>query len=570
MFDRFHAFFRGEKNPLSSIKAAQAWWAAQSTADAATQLQTINEVVAEYLAEDQELRPETLQSLFWLDDMAQPAIEAVRIQYISNPRMPRETRQKLWQTSYDFADALHGAYSRFAKLESRDKQLGEPRFDMPRVIARCLRYIAAQAKWHYFRFEKAPARLWILAHQHYRLAEISGFDSHSFPLYPELSEEASSCAGEYIRMLVLATVSGNNLTVPQINLIDRWLIAWSRCVQLARKYREGLHHYYVSLQDGCGPEKVGSPSDGKVCRYWGVTALIDRIGQTLQQLENGAAPKSFDLGRDGRAFAAIELLKLLAAHWDAAIHNSQTPRAERQKVNKAAGVIHGLDRICSHVRQDNDRHRKNGAGDDKVQVDYDDLIDMRLYGFVSDRTRDKHARQCVASGHPAHDWQTWEIDNESASGLGAVLSYTDNEWVRPGILVGVQLDAKDNWQVGILRRLSRIDHDRVYTGLQILTAMPVAVTMHCEEQDRVRSMAVTELGSWGGIDPPDLRMAIYLPHKIEGSNVNTLIMRAADYGAGRIYQVKAHDKVFSVSLGRVLETGVDWIWVAVNVLRTGS
>ena len=571
MFDRFHVFLWGEKKPLSGIKAAQAWWAAQSTVDAATQLQAINEVVAEYLAANQELHPETLQSLFWLDDMAQPAVDAVRSQYISNPRMPRETRQKLWQTSYDFADTLHGVYSRFAKQENRDRQSGERRFDMPRVIARSLRYLAVQAKWHYFRFEKTPANLWILAHQHYRLAEIGGFDRHSFPLYSELSGEASSCADEYIRMLMLSTISGNNLTVPQINLIDRWLIGWSGCVQLARKYQEGLHHYYVSLKAGCGPEKVGSPGDGKSCRYWGMTELSDKVRQTLQQLESGATPKSLDLGAEGRASAAIELLKHLATHWDAAIHNSQAPRAERQKVHKAAGVIHGFERICSHVRQDNNRYRKSNPGEDKLQVDYDDLIDMRLYGFVSSRTRDKHALQSAVSGaQPEHDWQTWEIDNESVSGLGAVLSYGDNEWVRPGVLVGMQLEGKDHWQVGILRRLNRIDNDRVYAGLQILAAMPVAVTMHCEELDRIGSMTVTEPGSWRGIDSPDLRMAIYLPHKVEGSNVNTLVMRAADYSAGRVYQVKAQDKVFSVSLGRVLETGVDWTWVAVNVLRAGT
>ena len=63
MFDRFHVFLWGEKKPLSGIKAAQAWWAAQSTVDAATQLQAINEVVAEYLAVNQELDDETLLKL---------------------------------------------------------------------------------------------------------------------------------------------------------------------------------------------------------------------------------------------------------------------------------------------------------------------------------------------------------------------------------------------------------------------------------------------------------------------------------------------------------------------------
>jgi hypothetical protein len=44
-------------------------------------------------------------------------------------------------------------------------------------------------------------------------------------------------------------------------------------------------------------------------------------------------------------------------------------------------------------------------------------------------------------------------------------------------------------------------------------------------------------------------------------------MHSADYGLDKIYQVNARDKKFAVSLGSVLEKGVDWSWVTVNVLR---
>ena len=80
-------------------------------------------------------------------------------------------------------------------------------------------------------------------------------------------------------------------------------------------------------------------------------------------------------------------------------------------------------------------------------------------------------------------------------------------------------------------------------------------------------ITVTEIGYGGQFELPDARMAVYLPHKIDNSLVNTLIMRPADYGQSRIYQVRAHGKSFYVSIGNVLEKGSDWIWVVVNVLR---
>jgi len=164
-------------------------------------------------------------------------------------------------------------------------------------------------------------------------------------------------------------------------------------------------------------------------------------------------------------------------------------------------------------------------------------------------------------------WQTWIVDNESVSGLGTVLNSNTNEWVKPGRLIGVRFDEKDNWRVGVVRRLNRLNHDELFAGIQILANTPVTVTMRSDELDRMEGITVTDPGFHGGIDLPNVKMALYLPHKVEGANINSLIMRAADYSPNRVCRVQARDKVFSVSLGVVLEKGVDWTWVTVNVLN---
>lgn len=569
MLDRLSSIFTKQKSPLVTAKAAQSWWKQLNEADAGTQLQKVHDVVVNFQETGVPHSVDTLQALLWIDDAVQAAFEAICFQYVSNPRMPKEMEQKLWRDICGFSQCMIDAYAQYVQAGGQDSGSGNNLYEqqMPQVLARSLRYISTQAKWHYFRFEKAPAKLWTTAHQYYRLAEIEDFDSNPFPLYPSISDEVTSCADEYIQLLMLATISSNNLSVTQISWVDRWLEQWSKLVQISRKYLDGRHHYCVCLKDASGPQKIGPEAEGETYRYWGVGELVTRVQEALSRLEGGAKPASIGLGENCPSAGASELLKHLDVFWTMSMRNCLFQRTERQKVRKAASVIHGLDKLCGHVKEDNNRFRKNtDATDDTGRVDYDEVMDMRLYGFVSNRTKTKLAQSPYSIQAKQHDWQTWEIDNESVSGLGAVLNYNTSDWVRPGVLVGVRVNDKDNWQVGVLRRLNRLNEGEVYAGVQILTATPVTVVMHSDELDRIESITVQEIGFTGGIDLPNVRTAIYLPHKIEGVNINTLIMRAADYSHGRVYRVQARDKMFSVSLSNVLEKGVDWIWVAVNVL----
>lgn len=568
MLERLTSLFLRKRKPFLDTRAAQLWWKPFDQADAGTQLHKVSNVFADFLAGERHLSRDALLALLWLDNAVQPAFEAVCFQYVSNPRMPKELEQRLWKQVTTFAQQVVDAYQLFVRQEGDEDGKTASAAEVPLATARSLRYLGVQAKWHYFRFEKAPAKLWMQASQIYRLAEIAGFDSNPFSLYPSLSPEVTSCADEYLQLLMLATLSSNNLSVSQIDWVDGWLESWSKLLQLSRKHQASRHHYCVCLQDGTGPQKIGPEADDETYRYWGIAELVAKVQETLSRLEGGATPKSLGLGDACNTAVAAELLKHLDVFWTMSMRNCQVQRNERRKVNKAVNVIHGLDNLCTHVREDNDRVRKmNGAAEDQTKVDYDEVLDMRLYGFVSDRTRQKATMNPYVVQTKQHDWQTWAIDNESVSGLGAVLAYSANDWVRPGVLVGVRADARGHWQVGVLRRLNRLNDDEVYAGIQILATTPVAVNMHSEELDRVENFTVAELGFHGNIEVPNARTGIYLPHKIDGANVNTLIIHSADYSQGRIYQVQARDKVFSVSLGNVLEKGVDWVWIAVNVLR---
>ncbi|GAA5785472.1 hypothetical protein GCM10007860_04080 [Chitiniphilus shinanonensis] len=558
-----------EKSPLSSPKVAVAWCRRIETLDPQTQLDKVGEAVAKYLEHPAKPDFESLQALVLVDNMVQPAFEAIRFQYVSNPRMAKDMEQRLWRDIVGFSQHMIESYQRFIEHEG-DEVYRTAGFSehMPLVLARSLHYIALEAKWHYFRFEKVPGKLWTLAHRFYRLSEIEGFDSNPFALYPVRDKVVSSCADEYIQLLMLATLSANNLSVRQLDWVDQWLDNWSKLVQINRRHQEDRDHFCVNLQEPQGPQKIQPESTGEPYRYWGLFDLLHEVQEVIKRLESGVAPADLGLGSDCRAPSCLELLKHLDTFWTMSIRNAQIQRSERYDVKKAADVVHGLDVICQQVRADNEKHSRQPT-ETRTQVDYDELMDMRLYGFVSARTRSKLQQTPTGTiGAPRVEYQSWLIENESKGGFGAVLRYSENDWVRPGRLLGVRLGDGQNWQVGVVRRLARRGNDEIYTGIQVLSATPVAVSIQqANGGARNEPMVVTELSDLGA-ELPAQKLALYLPYRgQDGGNMNTLILYGADYASDRLYRVQARDRSFTVSLGSVLEKGVDWIWVALQVIK---
>ncbi|GAB7128357.1 hypothetical protein JCM19000A_28640 [Silvimonas sp. JCM 19000] len=572
MRELLNNLFARDKSPLSSPKAAAAWCARLHEVDPQAQRERVAAVVREFLHTQRPVAPDQLQSLLLLDEEAQGALETIRDQYVANPRMAKNIEQKLFEDIVGFAEAMVQAYGRFVLLETSTPEKRVWRPFLPQAIARSLHYLAVVAKWHYFRFDKVPGKLWSQAHSLYRLSEIEGFDSNPFALYGQREGRVSSCADEYIQLLMLNTVAANNLSVRQLDWVDDWLDVWSHDVQISRRFLPDRHHYCVNLTDKQGPEKVRDDAHGEPYRYWGIFEMLNGVQDWLRKLEAGATPQSLGMNSDCRTASCIELLKHLEVYWSMSIRNAQIQRSHRHNVQKTADVVHGLDRLYKHVRADNGKYAATSGKEAKEAIDYDEVMDMRLYGFVSARTRSKQAQSAQQAVQVAADWQSWNIENESEGGYGAILPIASNEWARPGELLGMRFAAEENWRVCVIRRLSRLNEFDVYAGVQVLSATPVAVQMRTDAPP-AHQHATLALGDFDAIDGSALLTtgtALYVPHEIDGTSVNTLLVHSADYAGGRIYQVQARDRKFTVSLGAQLEKGVDWIWVTVTVLSQSS
>ncbi|XZG71689.1 hypothetical protein ACTSKR_07470 [Chitinibacteraceae bacterium HSL-7] len=559
-----------DKTPLVGPKAIQSVLRELESLDPRGQVERVQRELKSYLDTQRVADLAAAQALYKLDTGVQVAFETLCDEYTANPRMAKELEGELWRLITGLATRMVEAYDLVISTDDdRLRRTPEYMAILPRMLACGLHYLAIIAKWHYFRFEKAPAKVWSQAHRFYRLSEVEGIDSNPFKLYDAGDRQVTSCADEYIQLLMLSTLSAHNLSVRQLHWSDVWLDQWSKLIQLNRQLQPDRDHYCVNLQEARGPSKIGDEGEGEPFRFWGLFDLLHVVRDALKRLEAGATVGGVGLAGTMASTAAVELLKHLDVFWTMAVRNAQIQRSERHSVNKAAEVLHGFDDICQRVRRDNERNTRQPA-ETKTQVEYDELVDMRLYGFVSSRTRAKlaHTPNQTIPGMPALG-EPWLIQNESDGGFGAVFRYSTNTWVRPGELVAVKMHNDETWQIAVIRRLERQNQEEVYAGLQTLSITPLTVHLRVEG-GKQSAMTVTEYNSY---ESPasfseSTKLALYLPHRgADGSSVNTLIMHTADYATDRLYTIQARDRTFAVTAGAVIEKGVTWVWTSVLAVQ---
>lgn len=565
LLDSISGLIKRELDPFHDAKSALQWLDDLRQDDLSTKLQRIREALATYLQQDR-VGVSQLTALMLIDEQTQPTFELVCQQYIQNPRMGKQIEEKLWADIMGHARHMLAAYTRFVRHENpKPEEEGAFARATPVLLARALRYVGLEVKWHCFRFQAPPPNLWAAANQLYRLSEVSGVDSDPVMLYASAEGGTTSCADEFLRIQMLATLNNGNFALRQFDWADRWLGLWSRHIQIERKYRPGIHQFCVNLSEPSGPLKIHGPVEGELIRFWGVADLLAEMNRTMSRLEAGDAPAHIGLGEDARMPACLDFMRQLEILWSRE-HNQQLKREERFRVHRLVEVVQGLRLIFSAVRADDERIMAKATT--RAAPDHDEVMDMKIYGYVTDRTKQKIAAGQSRNHAYVHkaksiEGEHWMVENESESGFGALITVDGHEGVRLGTLLGVRREEGAHWLIAVVRRLNRTSADQLYVGVQIISAASVSISMKLVEP-RTPTLST---GGVDSLDMPESRSGLYIPYLNEGAKQNSVLIHSADYSHGRLYHVVARDRVFVLRLGEVLEKGLDWIWAAAEVVR---
>lgn len=542
-------------DPLSGAEAVERWLDGLPPGDPLGFQSEVAKSVARLNRQQTPPDASRLEVLLRLDQRARPALHALCRQYLLNPRMPKAMEAQLWNAinAYHW-ELARGYYAFLSDHLARPAEAAlKPR--LPLVTARVIHYFAMGFKWRYFRFEQVDEKSWRRFHNLYRFAEFGGFAAEAVELYPGPDGGETSCARQFVQALMLDFVNSGSLFPRQLEMAATWLCAWSSALPLARRYDPERHSFYVDLAGGRRARRVRRPAEGDKCRYWGSRELIVLIDRAREGVRAGNGPEGLGLGEECKAAACLELLDQLARQWAPTVPRVRR-RHERRRVILPLDVIHGVRDLFTQIRREGEAAQEAG-------LSYEEMVDVHLYGFVTERTRGKRK----PGGNPPPreiPRERWLMENESEGGFGATVDRTQDDWLRPGRLVGLKPERGDAWQVAVVRRLSRHGASLRYIGMEVLASRPQAAVLRPRDGQAPAYSKKGEPGPGGRS-----AAAILLPAR-EGENDESLILEAAEYAPGRVFDLVAAGPSRAVRLGKIVQEGDDWLRVRLEPAGRGG
>jgi hypothetical protein len=404
------------------------------------------------------------------------------------------------------------------------------------LTARALYHYAMQAKWAHLRYMPVETAVWRNLHRLYLFAEREKFETTSLKLFPDAVNE-TSCQSEYLQPLMLNLANPESLQPLQINLVDQWLDTWAKSVTLENQFRPHRQLYAINLGDAKPARSLRRNMLGEKYRYWGVGLLVVTIDKALEQLKHGELPVRLGLGEDCRLPHCLDLIETVERRWskkDVQRKHERTPNV------KVVHVVQGLQDILAQLKPGAKIKRKPKG----------EMVGYQVMGYtVGGSPIDMNTQGNEELFQPA--LEQWIMENESVSGYGVTFNPAGQNGLRIGTLIGLKPESTRHFLIGVVRRMNKNPTSKTYVGIETLCQTPIPVELHTPS---------------GGTTSKQLTEAVYLLEMPQAQIARSLLMAHDDFEPGRLMQLKAQGKAYTIRLQKAVEEAEDYSRVSFDVL----
>lgn len=484
-----------------------------------------------------------------LDEAAQPFQRSLSRDYLAATRMNKAQENRLWSLSSEFWRRLAAAY--FICIESLEKGAkgdGQAAGELSGLTVRALRALAAQIKLLHLRYRPVDERTWSDVIKLYMLAESKSF-VRELVTTSHFTQTPTSVQQEILKILMLEAAAPDRLMPVQIELAERLVGQFANSFVLSGELQGCTYYFDLSARKAPVRLQPGTRIHS-VMRFFGAGSALQKLEETMRQVKLSVVPQELDVGVPGRKDDLLDLLAQLLQSWSA------TP-PQRKYARKAAvsrlNVVNGFAEIRRRVAG-TEKIAVTGAIENKDML-YQERLDLRLYGFVTEKTRQMMAEAATrsAAAKPEEDvTESWIMENISESGFGAIIPELAQDWVKVGTLLALRPENGGEWNVGVVRRLTRTPQMKVYVGIQVLAHEPVSVRLH---------PTGVKLSVWENvaeIQAQEFLSALLLPQSVYCLEESCLLLERGSYELDREYEMVVRGEKSRLRLTGLFEQGEDF------------
>ncbi|WP_035057482.1 hypothetical protein [Andreprevotia chitinilytica] len=361
-------------------------------------------------------------------------------------------------------------------------------------ILRGLIYFGQQAKWAWLRYMELDTKIWRNLNRLYLLAEQQG--CAATPMQPYGDAEITEIRREYIQTQMLALANPEKMHQAQIDLVAQWLKRWASRIELEVQIKPNRQLFAINIAGSTPPKRLRRDMVGENWRYWTTEPLVQHIHEVFEQISvSDAAPAAHGLPEESTTPANLDLMQTLMSLWS---RDSPAPvrKFERRSAKKSIHVVRGLDDVLQFLRGERLSH-------------------------------ESAQRAAVDAGR-------WELENESAGGVGVVYQTSRDDKLHVGEILGLSGIGSHPFTIGMVRRITKTPDSLVHIGIETLTQTPVVVEL-------------TPLGSTRSF------LGLYSPDATSNARGRFLVMPQAFFADNREFRLSAQGKTYRIRLSNPLE-----------------
>jgi hypothetical protein len=221
---------------------------------------------------------------------------------------------------------------------------------------------------------------------------------------------------------MLSASSPDSLLPMEMELCERLIAHFCASFTLRLDLQPDIA-YGIDLATSPAPLRLARPPQhAPSLRFFAAGKALEDLEGLIDTIKTtGTVPAQVNLGGTYSAEAVLDVLGHLALYWSP---KPPERKHQRHRVKSRLNVTHGFDGV------------------------------LALLGGASDQ---------IGSGA-----ETWIVENVSAGGFGAGIPEIKGDWLKIGILLGLQPEGGDNWVLGVVRRLQREIPQRGAVGIQTI------------------------------------------------------------------------------------------------------
>ncbi|HEX8979861.1 MAG TPA: hypothetical protein VF811_09155 [Parasulfuritortus sp.] len=549
------SFFKkknGDQDVLSNLKTVSRWVQELPAGDIYSAQEKVVQNLIQFNHAESNFSKDRLQVLMHLDEETRDMQSSLCAQYLRNARMSKSIESKLWIAIHAFYWEVTRSYHSFLMDFVANPGGSKIQNYIPLITARAIRGFSDIIKWRYFRYEKIDEKLWLRLHNLYRIAEFDNFSNAPVAVYRADSQQHTP-EQEYGQALLLSLFGGGTLVPRQIEMVDQWLDNWSDMIRIDGLYNPNSHTFYVDTSKGHGLRRCRNQVSDPTLRFVSTTDLLAHLKGVIDSLKAGASPAPLGLTEDFRLPEGYGLLSQVEREWST-LDERERRTSSRQSQTGRWKVIHSLSNISNELAKKEQR----GKASNEAQLSPEEILDIKLYGFVTERTKNKRLEMERESDAQAR-YELWDQADSSDNGLGFSISQLNSEWIKVGKLIALCPLDENDWSLGIVMRLARRDEGDRSVGIKLFPGNFQTVTLKPDGQDTGMSYVVDEPGQHG-----HTIKAILLTN---ADDKEQLLIDGANYARNRQYQLRSP---FSPSrvirLESVEDSGESWLKVNFKVV----